>query len=78
MDDVNQYAVFFECHSLLAEQIKKTENYFRIHRRSGGGDCGPLRRETDKIYSIAFKCQKGMMQNCQFMFYIIFNNIINV
>ncbi|XP_042257154.1 uncharacterized protein LOC121889339 [Thunnus maccoyii] len=62
MDDLNQYPVFFECHSLLssltAGQTKKIEKYFRIHCLSGGGDCGPLRRVNDKVYSIAFKYQK--------------------
>ncbi|KAM7366430.1 hypothetical protein PAMP_015868 [Pampus punctatissimus] len=58
MDDFYQYPVFFECHNLLTQHKGKIENYFRIQRRSGGGDCGPLRSVNDKVYSIAFKCQK--------------------
>eukprot|EP00064_Thunnus_orientalis_P018772 superscaffoldBa00004438_g18878 len=58
MDDLTEYPVFFECHSLLKEQQKKIEKYFRIHRKSRGGDCGPLIRVNEKVYSIAFKYQK--------------------
>ncbi|XP_033961826.1 uncharacterized protein [Pseudochaenichthys georgianus] len=58
MDDFDQYPVFFECQSLLQDQMKKIENYFRVRRRSGGGDCGSLQKVTDQIYSISFKNQK--------------------
>ncbi|KAK1890102.1 GTPase IMAP family member 7 [Dissostichus eleginoides] len=58
MDDFDQYPVFFECQSLLQDQVKKIENYFRVRRRSGGGDCGSLRKVSDQIYSISFKNQK--------------------
>ncbi|KAM7377121.1 hypothetical protein PAMA_013755 [Pampus argenteus] len=58
MDDFYRYPVFFECHNLLTQQKGKIENYFRVQRRSGGGESGPLRSVTDNVYSIAFKCQK--------------------
>ncbi|XP_054457338.1 uncharacterized protein LOC129093362 [Anoplopoma fimbria] len=58
MSDSHQYPVFFECHSLLQEQQKRIEQYFRVRRRSGGGDCGSLKKESDRIYSVAFKNQK--------------------
>ncbi|KAI3376256.1 hypothetical protein L3Q82_016761 [Scortum barcoo] len=44
--------------SLGREQMKKVEIYFRIRRRSGGGDCGPLRRVNDTTYSVDFKHEK--------------------
>lgn len=59
MADDYPYPVFFECVSLQEEQMKKTERYFRISRRSGGGDCGAVRCVEDQIYSVAFKHQKG-------------------
>lgn len=59
MDDIYQHPVFFECHNLSEEQIRKVENYFLIRRKSGGGDHGPLRRVTDDVYCIEFKSQKG-------------------
>lgn len=60
MADSYQYPVYFECHSLLSEKDnKKTEMFFRVHRLSGGGDCGPLTRVADNFYSIAFKRQEG-------------------
>ncbi|XP_035849972.1 uncharacterized protein LOC116045606 [Sander lucioperca] len=62
MDGVYQYSVFFEWHSsLLGEQAKRIETYFRVRRRSGGGDCGPVSRVKDDIYSVAFKCQKDQL-----------------
>ncbi|XP_045898179.1 uncharacterized protein LOC123965915, partial [Micropterus dolomieu] len=58
MDDMYHYPVFFACHNLPGAQIKKIETYFQIRRRSGGGDCGPLRRVNDQGYSVAFKYEK--------------------
>ncbi|GLD64726.1 uncharacterized protein AKAME5_001625300, partial [Lates japonicus] len=65
MGDTYQYPVFFECQSLLGEQKKRIEKYFRIRRRSGGGDCGPLRRVNDKVYSITFKWQRDQQRVLQ-------------
>ncbi|XP_063750970.1 uncharacterized protein LOC134871902 isoform X2 [Eleginops maclovinus] len=58
MDDIYQYPVFFECQSLLQDQVKRIENYFRVRRRSDGGDCGSLLKVNDQIYSISFRYQK--------------------
>ncbi|XP_029931739.1 uncharacterized protein LOC115376351 [Myripristis murdjan] len=55
MDHFYKYPVYFECPSLDGEQKKRIENYFQIRRRSGGGECGPLRTVTDKVYTIAFR-----------------------
>nr|XP_029137154.1 protein mono-ADP-ribosyltransferase PARP14-like isoform X1 [Labrus bergylta] len=57
MADIYPYPVFFECQSHLLDK-KRIETHFRVRRRSGGGDCGPLRRETDTIYSVAFTNQE--------------------
>ncbi|XP_029931740.1 uncharacterized protein LOC115376352 [Myripristis murdjan] len=54
-DDPYKYPVYFECSSLDGEQKKRVENYFQIRRRSGGGECGPLRRATEKVYTVAFR-----------------------
>lgn len=62
MDDIYRYPVYFDSHSLLETQIRRVENYFRVRRRSGGGDCGRLRRAADRVYSVAFKYQKGRPQ----------------
>ncbi|XP_039678552.1 protein mono-ADP-ribosyltransferase PARP14-like [Perca fluviatilis] len=62
MDGVYQYSVFFEWNSsLLGEQAKRIETYFRVRRRSGGGDCGPVSRVKDDVYSVAFKYQKDQL-----------------
>ncbi|XP_049923705.1 NACHT, LRR and PYD domains-containing protein 1b allele 2 isoform X8 [Epinephelus moara] len=55
MDDTYQYPVFFECQSLADNQVKSLQTYFSIRHRSGGGECGSLRRVNDKTYSIAFR-----------------------
>ncbi|XP_071315228.1 GTPase IMAP family member 5-like [Trachinotus anak] len=68
MDDNYQFPVFFECHIPLEEQRKKIERYFHIQRKSGGGDCGPLKSVNDKVYSIAFKYEKdqqNVLQRCE-------------
>lgn len=67
MDDIYQHPVFFECDSLHEEQIRKVEKYFRVRRKSGGGDCGPLRRIKDNVYCIAFKNHQG-----RYIFIIMF------
>lgn len=59
MDDNYLFTIFFECHNLLEEQKKKIETYFCIRRKSSGGECGPLRRVNDKVYSVAFRHQRG-------------------
>ncbi|KAK9524916.1 hypothetical protein VZT92_017275 [Zoarces viviparus] len=67
MAGVYRHPVFFECPGLLKEQEKRIETYFRVHRRSGGGDCA-LRRENDRIYSVAFvypKDQQAVLQRSE-------------
>ncbi|XP_074555196.1 uncharacterized protein LOC141811153 [Halichoeres trimaculatus] len=68
MAGVYRHPVYFECLSLGEEQRKKIETYFHVRRKSGGGDCGPLKRETEEVYSIAFKSQKDqqtVLQRCK-------------
>ncbi|XP_020510188.2 protein mono-ADP-ribosyltransferase PARP14-like isoform X1 [Labrus bergylta] len=55
MEGLYEFPVFFECASVDGEQKKKIESYFKIRRRSGGGDCGPVTNVSDKVYSIAFR-----------------------
>ncbi|KAM6960401.1 LOW QUALITY PROTEIN: protein mono-ADP-ribosyltransferase PARP14-like [Tautogolabrus adspersus] len=67
MADIYRYPVFFECHSDLLDK-KKIETHFRVRRRSGGGDCGPLRQETHSVCSVAFRYQKdqqAVLQRCK-------------
>ncbi|XP_037614097.1 protein mono-ADP-ribosyltransferase PARP14-like [Sebastes umbrosus] len=68
MGDMYQYPVFFESQSLSEEQVKRIEKHFRVRRRSGGGDCGALRRENDHIYSVAFtyqRDQQAVLERCE-------------
>ncbi|KAM3591057.1 uncharacterized protein V6R79_021545 [Siganus canaliculatus] len=58
MDDMFKYPLFFECDGLQPEHKKKIEYYFQIKRLSGGGECGPLKRVNENIYSVAFKDQR--------------------
>ncbi|XP_062416187.1 protein mono-ADP-ribosyltransferase PARP14-like isoform X2 [Pungitius pungitius] len=54
MGDIYLYPIFFECASLDAERQKKTERYFNVSRKSGGGDCGPITNVHGDVYSISF------------------------
>ncbi|XP_071767024.2 protein mono-ADP-ribosyltransferase PARP14-like isoform X1 [Centroberyx gerrardi] len=62
MDAPYKYPVFFECPSLDGEQKKRIENYFQVRRRSGGGECGPLRSVNDTVYTIFFRDQKDQQR----------------
>ncbi|CAJ1086080.1 protein mono-ADP-ribosyltransferase PARP14-like [Xyrichtys novacula] len=66
MADTHSYPVYFECPGLLGEQKnKKIWLYFHNRRKSDGGDCGPVRRESDTVYSVAFKCQTDQQRVLQ-------------
>ncbi|XP_028260907.1 uncharacterized protein LOC114435434 [Parambassis ranga] len=63
MADIYQYPVFFETHRQLDEQQeKKIRRYFNVRRRSGGGDCGPVKNVRDKVYSVSFKYQRDQQE----------------
>lgn len=56
MADLYPYPVWFRCSEPLdQEQKKKIENYWKIQRRSGGGDCSPVTQECGAVYRVAFK-----------------------
>ncbi|XP_049423914.1 protein mono-ADP-ribosyltransferase PARP14-like isoform X1 [Epinephelus fuscoguttatus] len=62
MDNIYRFPVFFECHSLTEEQVKRVQTYLRIRRKSDGGESGSLSRVDDKTYSIAFRYQKDQQR----------------
>ncbi|XP_015256750.1 PREDICTED: uncharacterized protein LOC107102092 isoform X1 [Cyprinodon variegatus] len=63
MGENYQHPVFFGCDSLLGGQrMKKIETYFRVRRRSGGGECGRLEKVADHVYRIAFRNQKDQQE----------------
>ncbi|XP_026150905.1 uncharacterized protein LOC113123263 [Mastacembelus armatus] len=64
MDDIHQHPVFFESHRLHEEQRRVIENYFRIRRKSGGGEC-VLRGVKDNVYCILFKDQQDQQRVLQ-------------
>ena len=63
MDDAFQYPVFFECPNLDGESKKRAELYFRNRRKSGGGDCGSITKQENKVYRIAFNDRAGKLLN---------------
>ncbi|KAF7654661.1 hypothetical protein LDENG_00066250 [Lucifuga dentata] len=48
--------------SLDGEQKKQIESYFQVRRKSCGGECGPVKKVNDKVYSIAFKEQTAQQR----------------
>ncbi|XP_007561724.1 GTPase IMAP family member 7-like isoform X1 [Poecilia formosa] len=63
MEDHYQYPVFIVCSNVLLEQNKKkVRNYFKIKRKSGGGECGPVTTAADETYSVAFKHQRDQQE----------------
>nr|XP_015802083.2 uncharacterized protein LOC107377161 [Nothobranchius furzeri] len=63
MEDNYQHPVFFQCPSFIPEQKKRIiERYFRVRRRSGGGDCGPLTTAAVNVYRIAFSHHKDQQE----------------
>lgn len=72
MEDDFQYLVFIKCDSVLSQQKKKKlENYIKIRRKSGGGDCGPLTAMADNHYCVAFKDQKGTVTHRSLSVYVL-------
>ncbi|XP_026150892.1 protein mono-ADP-ribosyltransferase PARP14-like [Mastacembelus armatus] len=64
MDDIHQHPVFFESHRLHEEQRRVIKTYFRIRRKSGGGEC-VLRGVKDNVYCILFKDQQDQQRVLQ-------------
>ncbi|XP_052417064.1 protein mono-ADP-ribosyltransferase PARP14-like [Carassius gibelio] len=48
-----QHAVFFEAKSLSDEELRQIQLYFKIRRRSGGGDC-EIYKVGNSTYKISF------------------------
>ncbi|XP_019898754.3 protein mono-ADP-ribosyltransferase PARP14-like isoform X2 [Esox lucius] len=66
--DVYKYPVFFECQTLDLFDKERIRKYFKIRRKSGGGDCGQVETVGDCVYKIAFKDQTDqeevLQRNC--------------
>ncbi|CAN9509736.1 unnamed protein product [Ophioblennius macclurei] len=58
MGDCYKYPVYFKCDSLSEEQKRKITKYFKIRRRSGGGECSSVEKAAENVYRIIFKSQK--------------------
>lgn len=59
-----KHVVFFQARELTDSEKKKIEKYFKIKRRSGGGECGPVEKTTDNTYMISFLEQEGQNRHC--------------
>ncbi|KAJ3585297.1 hypothetical protein NHX12_014018 [Muraenolepis orangiensis] len=54
------HQVYLECVGLDTEEMKKkVEMYFKVRRKSGGGECGPVEAVEGNVYRIAFKLREG-------------------
>uniref|UniRef100_W5LY42 Poly [ADP-ribose] polymerase n=1 Tax=Lepisosteus oculatus TaxID=7918 RepID=W5LY42_LEPOC len=50
-----QFPVFFEVSHLDEKTKEKLENYFKIRRKSGGGECGKIDHTGGNVYKICFQ-----------------------
>ncbi|XP_049338892.1 protein mono-ADP-ribosyltransferase PARP14-like [Astyanax mexicanus] len=57
-----QYAVYFEASNLSEEDLRKIKQYFQIRRRSGGGECGEVKKISENFYRIAFREETDQKQ----------------
>ncbi len=58
-----QHAVFFETKSLSDEELGQIQLYFKIRRRSGGGDC-EIYKVGNSTYKISFMNKNGKHVFC--------------
>uniref|UniRef100_A0A672IEC2 AIG1-type G domain-containing protein n=1 Tax=Salarias fasciatus TaxID=181472 RepID=A0A672IEC2_SALFA len=68
MGDIYRYPVYFEGGRLSQEQKRRITNYFRVKRKSGGGECSPVEEVSENIYRIAFRHredQQAVLQRTQ-------------
>ncbi|KAG5261066.1 hypothetical protein AALO_G00299610 [Alosa alosa] len=49
-----RFPVFFEARDLTDSEKEKIQKYFKIRRKSGGGECGPVEKVDDDTYKILF------------------------
>ncbi|XP_026101906.1 poly [ADP-ribose] polymerase 14 [Carassius auratus] len=54
----NEYAVFFEAENLSDAELRQMQKYFKIRRRSGGGEC-EINKVGDNTYKISFMEQQA-------------------
>ncbi|KAL2079251.1 hypothetical protein ACEWY4_024995 [Coilia grayii] len=52
--DFNKHEVFFQARELTDPEKEKIQNYFKIKRRSEGGECGPVEKISEGTYKISF------------------------
>ncbi|XP_062372598.1 protein mono-ADP-ribosyltransferase PARP14-like [Sardina pilchardus] len=57
-----RHAVFFQTRVLTNSEKEKIQKYFKIRRRSGGGECGPVEDNTDNTYKISFLEQEAQQR----------------
>ncbi|KAJ3585295.1 hypothetical protein NHX12_014016 [Muraenolepis orangiensis] len=57
------HQVYLECVGLDTEEMKKkVEMYFKVRRKSGGGECGPVEAVEGNVYRIAFKLREDQQR----------------
>uniref|UniRef100_A0AAV2KNC3 Macro domain-containing protein n=1 Tax=Knipowitschia caucasica TaxID=637954 RepID=A0AAV2KNC3_KNICA len=55
MAGLQSYPVYFDCEELDEKKKKTLQTYFQIGRKSGGGECGPITRESGLVHRVDFK-----------------------
>ncbi|KAL2079244.1 hypothetical protein ACEWY4_024988 [Coilia grayii] len=57
-----KHKVFFQARELTDPEKEKVRNYFKIKRRSGGGECGRVEKVSEGTYKILFLEQEAQQR----------------
>ncbi|KAM9718093.1 protein mono-ADP-ribosyltransferase PARP14-like [Menidia menidia] len=65
MGDLYRYPVYFDCAALDDEQKKRILSYFKVRRKSGGGECSSVTDVGGKVYCVSFQEREAQQRVLQ-------------
>lgn len=64
-----KYTVLFEAENLSDAELRQMQKYFKIRRRSGGGEC-EINKVGDTTYKISFMEREGKVVLFIYLFFL--------